>query len=107
MSTATATLTRRRRKAAPPEVVRAAAAFRLLGERTRLGLCLHLHRHGETCVGDLAEVAGQAQPAVSHHLCLLKLSGVVTARRSGKQILYALVAGHPAAAAVRAWSDAT
>jgi ArsR family transcriptional regulator len=39
-------------------------------------------------VGELAQRVGLSQPAVSHHLRILRESGVVDAERRGKQMVY-------------------
>jgi DNA-binding transcriptional ArsR family regulator len=45
----------------------------------------------ELCVSDLvAELEGLSQPAVSHHLQILKAAGLVETRREGKQVFYTL-----------------
>ena len=46
------------------------------------------------CACDLVEPAGKSQPAVSHHLKVLKAAGPATAQRDGKNTWYA---GVPAA----------
>jgi DNA-binding transcriptional ArsR family regulator len=61
-----------------------AGQFRLLGDPTRLRI-LALLTDGLHNVGELCEsLGGQSQPAVSHHLALLRLSGLVTPIREGK-----------------------
>ena len=46
---------------------------------------------GELCVSDLvAELGNVSQPTVSHHLQILKVAGLVSTRREGKQIYYTL-----------------
>ena len=42
------------------------------------------------CVGDLVQELGVTQPTVSHHLAVLRESGLVRARRDGKQVFYTL-----------------
>jgi len=42
----------------------------------------------ELCVRDLWERLGQSQPAVSHHLGLLRMAGLVDTRHEGKHIYY-------------------
>ena len=69
-------------------VPRAAQVFGLLGEPSRLRILLHLLEQEEVCVGDLCTVVGQSQPAVSHHLMLLRRGGLAECRRDGKRMLY-------------------
>lgn len=50
----------------------------------------NLLREGTVCVCDLQRVLGLAQPTVSRHLAVLRHAGLVTVRRSGNRMLYAL-----------------
>lgn len=73
-----------------PEVEPAAAAARALADPTRLTIAAALHSGGELCVCDASWVVGQAQNLVSHHLRQLKVGGLVTSRRDGRLVMYAL-----------------
>ena len=64
--------------------------FRLLSDETRLRLILFLLREGELHVSDLCERLGHSQPAVSHHLAMLRLGELIRVRRDGKFNYYAL-----------------
>src|SRR4051812_31200029 len=64
--------------------------FKLLSDETRLRILLNLAREGELHVTDLCERVSQDQPAVSHHLALLRVSGLIEARRAGKFNFYSL-----------------
>jgi ArsR family transcriptional regulator len=64
--------------------------FKLLSDETRLRILLNLAREGELHVTDLCERVNQDQPAVSHHLALLRVSGLIEARRAGKFNFYSL-----------------
>ena len=44
----------------------------------------------EMCVGDIVEAFDMTQPTISHHLGILKQSQLVTSRKEGKQVFYAL-----------------
>jgi DNA-binding transcriptional ArsR family regulator len=44
----------------------------------------------EMCVGDIVAVFGISQPTVSHHLSVLKQFKLVTSRKEGKQVFYAV-----------------
>ena len=72
------------------EAERAAAGAKALGDPTRLGLAATLAATDELCVCDLAWVSGRAENLVSHHLRQLRGSGLVTSRRDGKMVLYAV-----------------
>jgi len=65
-------------------------AFRLLSDETRLRILLYLAQNRELNVTDLCNRLGQTQPAVSHHLALLRVSGLIEARRSGKNNFYSV-----------------
>jgi len=71
------------------ELDRLAELLRLLGDRTRLAILQRLSG-GETNVGRLCELLQLPQPTVSHHLSLLRNSGLIDNRRAGKQVFYRL-----------------
>ena len=58
--------------------------FKLLADENRLRILLALSREGEINVSALCAILGQSQPAVSHHLTLLRMAGLVGFRRNGK-----------------------
>src|SRR5437868_14709264 len=58
--------------------------FKLLADDSRLRILLTLSREGEMHVSALCQMLGQSQPAVSHHLTLLRMAGLVGFRRDGK-----------------------
>jgi ArsR family transcriptional regulator len=64
--------------------------FGLLSDETRLRVLLHLARDGEVDVTTLCARLHQSQPAVSHHLGLMRLAGIVEFRREGKHNYYSL-----------------
>jgi len=45
---------------------------------------------GERHVGALCDILTQSQPAVSHHLALLRHGGIIMPRREGKNNFYDL-----------------
>jgi DNA-binding transcriptional ArsR family regulator len=65
-----------------------AQLFKLLADETRLRILDMLGARKELCVRDLWERLGQSQPAVSHHLGLLRMAGLVDTRHEGKHIYY-------------------
>src|SRR5215216_6259535 len=67
---------------------------RLLGDETRLRILFYLVQNEELHVTDLCDRLGQSQPAVSHHLALLRVSGLVEARREGKHNFYSVRTDH-------------
>lgn len=66
-----------------------AGYFKALADPTRLRI-LQLLGEREMCVCELEEFLNMSQPAVSHHLRLLKKAGLVDDRREGKWIYYSL-----------------
>ena len=57
---------------------------------------------GEKHVGALCEQLNSSQPAVSHHLALLRHGGIIAPRRQGKNNFYSLTdAGDKLAAIVK------
>jgi ArsR family transcriptional regulator len=63
--------------------------FRALGDETRLRLLEQL-RGGEQCVCDLTDELEASQPRLSFHLKTLKDAGLVTDRREGRWVYYAI-----------------
>lgn len=63
--------------------------FQQLGDPTRLRI-LWLLCHCEECVCNLAAAVDMSAPAVSHHLRILKKSGIISSRRDGKEVYYSL-----------------
>jgi ArsR family transcriptional regulator len=70
-------------------VQRRAALFQALADETRLQILEQL-QGGEQCVCDLTGVLGTGQSRLSFHLKTLKDAGLVTARREGRWMYYAL-----------------
>lgn len=75
------------------QVAAATAAFALLSDPTRLRL-LWLLGSGEHDVGSLARLVDAAPAATSQHLAKLRLAGLVTVRRDGRQHVYSVRGGH-------------
>ena len=68
--------------------------FKLLSDETRLRVLMYLYREGELHVSALCERLQQSQPAVSHHLALLRVAGLIGCRRDGKHNFYSLLQTH-------------
>ena len=64
--------------------------FKLLADETRLKIVFYLIREGELHVTALCDRLDQSQPAVSHHLGLLRCAGLINPRRAGKHNFYSL-----------------
>jgi DNA-binding transcriptional ArsR family regulator len=71
-----------------------AQVFKLLSDETRLRILFYLAQHSELHVTDLCQRLGQSQPAVSHHLALLRVSGLIESRREGKHNFYSVRTDH-------------
>jgi DNA-binding transcriptional ArsR family regulator len=67
----------------------------MLADATRLRLMARL-LDGEADVTMLTAASGAARPAVSQHLGKLRLAGLVTARRDGRRMVYAVADPHVA-----------
>ena len=67
--------------------------FRSLADPTRRAIFERLCREGEQTVGALTARAGVSQPAVSKHLGVLKLAGLVRDRHAGRQTHYSAQLG--------------
>lgn len=67
--------------------------FRSLSDPTRRAIFERLCRGGEQTVGALTAEAGISQPAVSKHLGVLKLAGLVRDRPEGRQTHYSALPG--------------
>lgn len=80
-------------KVSPRTLYGLAQVFKLLGDESRLKILLALAQDGELHVSALCELLGQQQPAVSHHLTLLRMTGLVGFRRAGKHNFYRLESG--------------
>jgi ArsR family transcriptional regulator, arsenate/arsenite/antimonite-responsive transcriptional repressor len=65
--------------------------FKLLSDETRLRILLYLMRQKELHVRALCELLGQSQPAVSHHLALLRVAELIEPRREGKHNFYRIL----------------
>jgi DNA-binding transcriptional ArsR family regulator len=72
-----------------PLVERIAQRFRVLGEPMRIRLLDRL-LDGESSVQELTDALGATQQNVSKHLGVLHADGVVTRRREGARVLYAI-----------------
>src|SRR5438093_13782875 len=69
---------------------RAAELGKALGDPTRVTAAIALRDGQELCVCDLAWVCERSEKLVSHHVRILKRAGLVTSRRDGKMVMYAL-----------------
>lgn len=66
-----------------------AQRFRVIGEPTRIRLLDRL-REGEASVQSLTDSLGTTQQNASKHLSVLYTNGIVSRRRDGNRVLYAI-----------------
>ena len=71
----------------PDSFAKVSDTFSLLSDSTRLRI-LWLLCHSEECVYNIAAAIGMSAPAVSHHLRLLRSSGLIVSSREGKEVYY-------------------
>lgn len=79
-----------------PEVLTSdvlARSLRLAAHPLRLRILGQLVRHPGRCVCDLATDLTVGQPAVSHHLGVLRTAGLVLPRREGARVEYEIEPG--------------
>lgn len=64
-------------------------AFKAIADPTRREI-LRMLRSDEMTAGDLAERFDMSKPSMSHHFAVLKAAELITSRRDGQTIWYAL-----------------
>lgn len=67
--------------------------FKVFGDSTRIKILSALSG-GELCVCDISTAVGMTGSAVSHQLKILRNAGLVSFRREGKTVFYALADDH-------------
>ena len=73
---------------------RLTAVFKLLADKSRLKIVLALAQEGQMHVTALCNLLHQSQPAVSHHLTLMRMSKLVSVDRKGKFSYYRLASDY-------------
>jgi ArsR family transcriptional regulator len=63
--------------------------FKALGDPVRVGI-LKLLKEDPRTVSELVNNFDVSQPAISHHLAVLKSVGLVTSKRDGRVVYYSL-----------------
>ena len=63
--------------------------FKAIADPTRREI-LRLLRHEEMSAGEVAARFDMSKPTMSHHFAVLKAAGLITSRREGQTIWYAL-----------------
>ena len=69
--------------------------FKLLGDKSRFRIVKILTEEGELCVSDLAAILDASMSAVSQHLRVLEMSGLVESERMGQMMCYKPLLDHP------------
>jgi ArsR family transcriptional regulator len=92
-------------KVSEPTLQQLSKVFKLLADENRLRIVLALAQDSELHVSALCELLDQSQPAVSHHLTLMRLTGLVGYRRDGKHNYYHLASGFMRELLERFFSD--
>ncbi|MDO5703284.1 MAG: metalloregulator ArsR/SmtB family transcription factor [Lachnospiraceae bacterium] len=70
-----------------------AELFKVFGDSTRIKILFALF-HGEKNVTEICEALEMNQSAVSHQLKILRVSRLISSRRDGKAMIYALADDH-------------
>lgn len=63
--------------------------FKILGDSTRIKILWTLDNN-EMCVCDIANVLNMTKSSISHQLAVLRTTGIVKYRKSGKEVYYML-----------------
>lgn len=71
------------------EYAKTAERLKALAEPTRLQIIEMLDQE-EMCVCEMLEKLRMSQPAVSHHLKILRQAEIITDRKEGKWVFYSL-----------------
>lgn len=79
----------------PEEAGRLAELLGLVAEPTRARILFALGAVEELCVGDLALAVGVSEDSAGYALKLLRMAGLVTARKAGRTVFYRLAEGFP------------
>ncbi len=80
-----------------PELVDAAVQlFAAAAHRARVVVLVALSRRGPMSAGELQELAGLEQTAMSHQLRTLREANLISSRREGRRVIYALQDEHVA-----------
>jgi ArsR family transcriptional regulator len=77
-------------KMKPKKLERSAYILKTIAHPTRLMVIALLHSHNELSVNEICEKTESEQSLVSHHLSNMKLKGLLSSRRQGTSVLYAL-----------------
>lgn len=71
------------------EIQKQSDIIKSIGDPTRLKI-IYLLQHGELCVCEIMRALNKPQPTVSHHMNILKNSGLLKGRKEGIWTYYKL-----------------
>jgi len=80
-------------KVSDDTIARLVKVFGLLADESRMKILMALAQDGEVNVSALVDMLKSSQPAVSHHLTLMRMANLVSYRREGKNNFYRLECG--------------
>ena len=69
---------------------RIATILKVVAHPVRLGIVHLLEQYPRLSVTEICEALGEEQSGTSHHLKNMKLSGLLTAQREGRRVMYSL-----------------
>lgn len=74
----------------PGQAIEVARVFKAMGDPVRLRLLslIASHEGGEACVCDLTDVFDLTGPTISHHLKVLRETGLISGERRGTWVYY-------------------
>jgi DNA-binding transcriptional ArsR family regulator len=73
--------------------IKCVSCFRALGIDARISIYTYLRDHGEATVSTLVGLVKLTQPTVSYHLKDMKDLGLLSSRKSGKEVYYSANVG--------------
>ncbi len=68
--------------------------LRALSDETRQKIIALFYTNKEMCANDIAENFNLSRPTISHHLNLMKRTGLLNARKEGKEVYYSFNRSH-------------
>ena len=68
--------------------------LRALSDETRQKIIALFYTNKEMCANDIAENFNLSRPTISHHLNLMKRTGLLNARKEGKEVYYSCNRSH-------------
>lgn len=81
---------KRRKESEAQKLERVAYILKTVAHPLRLGIIRLLEENDELSVSEICELMGSEQSLTSHHLQNMRLKGILSVRRQGRSMLYAL-----------------